>query len=368
MIELRVLEPGIVAEASRQFDICNACRYCEGLCAVFPALERRSFFTEGDITYLASLCHDCRSCYHVCPYAPPHEFAVDVPTLMSSVRERTYAGYGWPRWLAARVDRRLSYALGLSTATVVAVVVATIFGSGLDRVFAVHSGPGSFYAVVPWLAMMLPAMVISLYAVAVMLVGGLRYWRDTGRSSVPLTSGSAVIGAIWDAMTLRFLRGGGPGCAYPDERPSRQRLLYHSLVFYGFIAAFISTTLAAIYQDIFGLLPPYDLTSLPVLFGSVGGIAMIIGCVALLILKRQAGADRSNPKSQTMDVSFLVVLLLVNVTGMMLLALRGTAAMGMMLALHLGFVAALFLTLPYGKFVHGVYRGLALLRNRVEAP
>jgi citrate/tricarballylate utilization protein len=36
--------------------------------------------------------------------------------------------------------------------------------------------------------------------------------------------------------------------------------------------------------------------------------------------------------------------------------------MGSLLAVHLGFVLALFATLPYGKMVHGVYRLLALAR------
>ena len=29
------------AEVARQLQICNACRYCEGFCAVFPAMTRR---------------------------------------------------------------------------------------------------------------------------------------------------------------------------------------------------------------------------------------------------------------------------------------------------------------------------------------
>ena len=35
-------------------------------------------------------------------------------------------------------------------------------------------------------------------------------------------------------------------------------------------------------------------------------------------------------------------------------------------ALHLGAVLALFLTMPYGKFVHGLYRAVALLRFHAE--
>ena len=54
--------------------ICNACRYCEGLCAVFPAMEMRRTFADGDLNYLANLCHQCGACYSDCQYSPPHEF------------------------------------------------------------------------------------------------------------------------------------------------------------------------------------------------------------------------------------------------------------------------------------------------------
>ena len=60
--------------------ICNACRYCEGFCAVFPAMELRRTFTDQDLKYLANLCHNCRGCYYACQYAPPHEFNLNVPS------------------------------------------------------------------------------------------------------------------------------------------------------------------------------------------------------------------------------------------------------------------------------------------------
>jgi citrate/tricarballylate utilization protein len=40
--------------------------------------------------------------------------------------------------------------------------------------------------------------------------------------------------------------------------------------------------------------------------------------------------------------------------------------MALLLSLHLGCVMALFLTLPYGKFAHGIYRTAALLKWSVE--
>ena len=41
-------------------------------------------------------------------------------------------------------------------------------------------------------------------------------------------------------------------------------------------------------------------------------------------------------------------------------------AMGTLLAVHLGIVVALFITLPYGKFVHAIYRFGALIRYAME--
>jgi citrate/tricarballylate utilization protein len=40
--------------------------------------------------------------------------------------------------------------------------------------------------------------------------------------------------------------------------------------------------------------------------------------------------------------------------------------MGILLAIHLGVVLGLFLTLPYGKFVHSLYRFAALIRYAGE--
>src|SRR5499433_2689043 len=79
--------------------ICNACRYCEGYCAVFPAMERRRNFGEADIHYLANLCHNCAECYYACQYAPPHEFAVNVPKVFAEIRARAYRKYAWPRFV-----------------------------------------------------------------------------------------------------------------------------------------------------------------------------------------------------------------------------------------------------------------------------
>ncbi|HSM17065.1 MAG TPA: hypothetical protein VK845_08750, partial [Gemmatimonadales bacterium] len=172
--------------------------------------------------------------------------------------------------------------------------------------------------------------------------------------------------SVGDVLLMRNLSGGGPGCAYPNPQPTQRRRIYHQLVLFGFVLAFLATVMAAAYQDIFGILPPYDLLSAPVVLGTVGGLGMVVGCVGLLAQKSTAPIQRISRPMRTMDIVFMAALLAVNVTGLILLALRETALMGLLLAAHLGVTAGLFAAMPYGKFSHLVYRYLALLRNRTE--
>jgi citrate/tricarballylate utilization protein len=346
-----------------QLDVCNACRYCEGYCAVFPALEKRRNFTPGDVIYLANLCHDCRACFYACMYAPPHEFGVNIPRTLAAVREQTYAHYALPR-IVSDLARRHGLLL------VVAVLLSAAFFIGLvaltgdpRRLFLASGTPGSFYAVVPYLGMVLPALALALYAVWVLVAGAFAFLRDSGGA----WTWRALGGAAADAATLRYLRGGtADGCYYPDERTSNARLVLHMLVFYGFLAALASTISAFIMQDVFGLLPPYALLSVPVVLGTLGGVAMIVGATGLLALKWRSDRAPADPQTLRLDWLFLLSLDIVSITGMLLLALRETSAMGALLVVHLATVLALFVSAPYGKFAHVVYRYAALVQNRLE--
>jgi citrate/tricarballylate utilization protein len=111
---------------------------------------------------------------------------------------------------------------------------------------------------------------------------------------------------------------------------------------------------------------PYGWSDLPVVLGTLGGVGLIIGPVGLLAAKLRRDPAAADPSGFGMDMAFLAMLFLTSLTGLVLLVLRETAAMGVLLALHLGVVLALFLTFPYGKFVHGLYRFLALVRYARE--
>ena len=356
----------VIEEASRQLVICNACRYCEGYCPVFRAIETRRDFKQGDVFYLANLCHDCRACYYACMYTPPHEFAINIPQILAQSRMESYRRWSWPAALASAFkNRRVTAMLALVVAAVVAVLGLAFIPS--QNLFAPHLGPGAFYEVVPYTAMVAGALILFLYGIALWSRGGARFWSET--SGLPAAPGGAntLMSALGAAFGLRYLKAGGPGCYYPDERPSSVRRLYHALTFWGFAADFVATILAFFYQDIFHWMPPYALTSAPVIFGSVGGIALIIGTGGLTYYKARSDRDPAASGAHGMDYVFLVTLGLTALTGMLLLILRATSAMGSLLVLHLACIAALFATAPYGKFVHAVYRTLAIARYEAES-
>ncbi|MGH1361069.1 MAG: tricarballylate utilization 4Fe-4S protein TcuB [Burkholderiaceae bacterium] len=363
-LELNRLVSAAQEEVARQMVVCNACRYCEGLCAVFPAMELRTEFTGGDVDYLANLCHNCSACYYDCQYAPPHEFSINVPKAMSELREQSYARYAWPQAMAGFFEAN-GLKIAVLTALACAIFIAAfVFWSDSAALFASGSEEGAFYRVMPHNTMVLVFGSAFGYAIFAIGMSIRRFWFSAG----PVRK--LTLADFWqatsDAGKLRYLDGGGMGCMNEDQDPSNRRRLYHHLTFYGFLLCFAATSTATVLHYVLGWQAPYPWWSPTVLLGVFGGIGLVIGPIGLL----RVAADRDaalNPDAPTgMGAAFLWMLMLVSLTGLLLLVVRATPLMGLTLAVHLGFVLALFLTMPYGKFVHGIYRFTALVRHAHE--
>jgi citrate/tricarballylate utilization protein len=355
----------LIERGAQVMTVCNACRYCEQYCPVFPAMERRLTFGKGDLSYLANLCHNCGECLYACQYAPPHEFGIDVPGTLAVVRTRSYQDYCWPRFLAAAYQRSsLATAVGLAAILIVVMLGATLAVNGgtLPR----PVGDGDFYAVLPHEVMVLTFGGVFLFAVVALCIGALRFWREV--EPFDKSSRAEDIGrALRDALTLRHLHSTGDDCTTAEEARRPWRRWLHHCTFYGFMLCGASTSVAAIYHSLFGWPAPYPYTSLPVILGTIGGVALTIGSGGLWVERR--GRDRSlrGPSGDGADESFLALLFLSAFTGLLLLALRERAVMSALLIVHLGVVMALFLTLPYGKFVHAIYRTAALIKYAKES-
>jgi citrate/tricarballylate utilization protein len=371
------VEAGLFAEARRQLSVCNACRYCAGYCPVWPELELRTDLSDGDLGYLANLCHDCQDCYTACMYTAPHEFALNPPRVFAGLREDTYRRYAWPR----RVPGWLAGWRGLAAALVAtAALLVAVSGAATGRLLAVGpvnpvspinpvgtGNPAGPYQVVPYALLLVLVGAPGLWCVAVLAVGAVRYWRDIHGPVADLARPRPWASALVQAARLRHMRGGEAGCDYPGDAPSPARRRFHLTLVAGFGLCLVSTASAAAEQDVLGIGPPYAYLSVPAAAGTVGGIAMIAGGAGLLALKARSDPARGTPGMRKADYAFTAALLTLAASGLLTLAVRGTAAFGPVLVAHLAAVTVSFAVAPYTKFAHWVYRLLAIYKHNLDA-
>ncbi len=353
-------------EAGRVMTICNSCRYCEGFCAVFPAMELRRTFTDGELKYLANLCHNCRDCYYACQYIPPHEFDLNFPKAMAELRLETYQEFVSPKFMVGLFRHSGLATLVITLASILFVTILALLTKGGNSLFGTYTGPGSFYAIIPYPVMVSLFSLFALLMVISFALGIRNFWRQTGPEEETLTNRQGHLSAIRDVFTLKYLEGGGHGCNYPNDEFSTIRRTMHHTVFYGFMLCLVATTVAAIYDHLLHIPAPYPILSVPVLSGTVGGLLIVFGTCGMLYLKSRMDRQPGSENSQTLDISFNLLLMFTSLSGLLLLVLRQSSAMSTMLIIHLGLVLALFITMPYGKFIHAIYRYIALLRHNQE--
>ena len=84
-------EKELDTELRRQFDVCHSCRRCFNLCDSFPKLfdliddapsMELDTVETSSFKNVIDACTLCDMCFMVsCPYVPPHEFAIDIPSI-----------------------------------------------------------------------------------------------------------------------------------------------------------------------------------------------------------------------------------------------------------------------------------------------
>lgn len=339
--------------------ICNSCRYCEGLCAVFPAMERKREFSLQDIDYLANLCHQCSECFYDCQYAPPHEFNLALPKQLAKVRAQSYTNHAFPSFLGKAFGAN-------AIVTTIVLVIALFLGFFASGTITATepSRAGDFFAYVPESYMIGTFSVVAILVLAALFMSCKNFANAIELKDV---NAAAIIQSIKDALKMRYLGGHeGEGCTYPTELRSNVRRVFHHFTMYGFIFCFIATVLGAIYLHILNIPAPYDFTQLPKIFGVIGGIALCIGVAGLFALKLKADKNIVDENSVSMDYALLAMLFIVSFGGLVLMCLKESAYLPCLLYFHLSTVFALFVMIPYSKFIHVFYRFIALVKYNMD--
>ena len=369
-----LLAPGAPGphETQRVLSVCNACRYCEGMCPVFSALATYRQPQMAEFDYLANLCHSCGACFDVCQYAEPHPFALDVPQVLAEQRLHSYERFAWPSMFASSLRAQPK----IMVVALVGILSLLLVGMGLALggagLWASYAGQGSFYAVVPHEVMVLLGGGSFGFAMLSLGISIYRFADHLALDLKLLLRGRAWIAALSDAATLRYL-GDAQGCQSLSESQSSWRRAWHHIMASGFVLCFASTCVATLYHYGFDRIAPYAWSSLPVILGGLGGLGLVLGPVALVYLKVMRpskvmpGRLRAQAGDEQLNMSFLLLLAWVSATGLALLILRDQPSMPVVLAVHLAAVFSLFLLLPFSKFIHAPYRLLALLKHAGSA-
>lgn len=294
---------------------------------------------------------------------------MNVPQAMAQVRGQTYADYAWPPALGQLYQRQgLTLSLALVAAlTLFLVLGAVLQGGGLGALWGADLG-GNFYHLFPHNLLVGLFAPVFLFVVLALGIGVRRFWKNIK----PVTSGvdvsaPATAEAADAVLRLKYLDGGhGDGCHNEDDAYTLSRRRFHHFTFYGFLLCFAATSVATLYHYLFDQPAPYELPSLPKLLGVAGGMSLLVGTVGLWHLNLRRHPLHGDAAQKPMDRGFIALLFLTSASGLALWLGRGTPALALLLCLHLGAVMALFATLPYGKFAHGIFRTASLLRYAVE--
>ena len=342
------MQPDIYAEASRQLQLCNACRYCEGYCAVWEALDRRNEIGRNDVLYFSSLCHDCGQCFTVCPFTEPHEYALNIPKVLGSVRLDSYSANIWPGFL----NRLIEYP-SVFTSIILALSMTSMFLFVLITKGTL-TGRFTFPQVVSPFDYRLATLSIYAFVLVLWIIEGHRYWSEINHGYKQKTGLSAILGGLSDAFGHENFKGGGAGCTYPDSKIRNFRLIFHPMVLFGFLIALVSIS----FYPAFGLL--FRMVYL------LGSAMMFFGSAGLMYGRTRSDRTGENPEMRKIDLPFTILLNLGGLTGIILVVFYGSGFDWSVFLIHDALIFTLFLLAPFGKFIHPVFRILALIKNRTE--
>ncbi len=344
---------------------CYQCATCSSVCELAPAgapFPRRQMLTAqwGLADSLAGdpavwLCHQCNDCTVRCPRdaKPGH--------VMHTVRSLVVEHLAFPSFIGKLVaNARTTWPLLIGLPILIWVVLLGLYNQftfpAIDAQRPFIEGRFMFEEFVPHILIYLVFFPTAAWAVLAAFNSGRRFWALLGADTKP-RSGSLLGHLIPAIIEIGTHRRFATCAANPQRRWG------HFGIMWGFIGAFITTSLAVVYLYGFDAYP-FPLTHWVKWLGNISALALVGGGMILLVNRFRA--DPRVGATTAFDRFFLAVVLAVIFSGV--LTELGRFALSPALAciiyvLHLGTILCLFFTFPYSKFAHLMYRTLAMVHE-----
>jgi quinone-modifying oxidoreductase subunit QmoC len=338
---------------------CYQCATCSSVCELAPAEapfpRRQMLWTQwGLADRLAAdpavwLCHQCNDCTVHCPRdARPGD-------VLQVVRGLVVESLAFPRALGRLVaNARTTWPILFGVPLLFWIVLLAMNG--------LLQPPADFHAyeqIVPHSMLYSVFFPLSAFVALVAFVSGRRYWRMMGEMA---PRSKSFLSGLWSATLDIATHKRFSSC-----ETAHFRRLGHLLLFWGFVGAAVTSGLLIFAIYVQGYELPLPLLHPYKLLGNVSAVALVAGA-GILIVTRLKDRDRAG-SSTAFDSYFATVVALVIATGVLVELARvlspGIPALGTGLyVVHLGVVTTLFVTFPYSKFAHMLYRTLAMIHER----
>jgi quinone-modifying oxidoreductase subunit QmoC len=357
--------------AGESYKKCFQCGTCSATCglspdkAAFPRKEmawaawgmKERLLKDPDIW----LCHQCNDCSLNCPRgARPGD-------VLAAVRQVSVAHYSVPRFLGKWVSQPKFIPLLLGIPALL-LGLAILVREPIEEALGIsHYTSDVVFSHSPWFPHWLLNSFFGLFSFLAFIVtaaGVVRYWRILKTGGVGNGAGppaKALGPAVMAALKSIFMHDKFTQCTTATARS-----FSHVFVFFGFIALIVVTlwTITGRYNPLIqsDFVYPYGFWSPWKMLANLGGAAALFGCI-WMVWERLERSEKAGI-STYFDFAFVLTLGLVVLTGFVsegMHYLRLVPHRHVAYFIHLVFVFALLIYLPYSKFAHLFYRTTAMV-------
>jgi quinone-modifying oxidoreductase subunit QmoC len=358
---------------------CYQCATCSSVCELAPdnaPFPRRQVLMAQwglEDQLMADpgpwLCHQCNDCSVRCPRE------VNPGDMMAAVRAMAIESLSVPRFMGRLTGNiRASWPALIFLPIIFWVVLlgaTTGFHTPENMLPLSLDGRFHYEELVPHSLIYIVYTSVTLWVIGAMWFSGRKFWKLIGTGQERQGSfWGALTGAVFDISTHKKFSSCDHGV--PKRRWG------HFLVMWGFIGAAVTSGILVVYlykeYPPFSWIPIGDATyPLPLdhwvkWLGNISAVALVIGGILLFVNRLKKG-DKLVGQTTAFDRFFLMTVLGVIGTGVLTEGFRFVTipvelAFGVYI-LHLGAVLTLFMTVPYSKFAHILYRTLAMAHERL---
>jgi quinone-modifying oxidoreductase subunit QmoC len=304
------------------------------------------------------LCHQCNDCSTMCPRgANPGD-------VLKAVRKMNIQENSWPSFFGKLVGEPAMAVLALGIPVVVVLFLVYMSGgwgfqADIVKYSAHHINPRDGFIYLPAIQVIFSAAL--LFSVVSLFMTLRNYWNNLNAANFEGVSGTKkpFVPSLLEALQEIL-----PHTTFKECEANNIRYASHLLVFWGMIGLFITTAIVAFNYDILGLAPPSQNGpgTVPIkILGNVSAVAFVLG-LGIMLVRRFTAPDKTG-NSAYFDWFFLFTIFGAGSTGLVTELVRwaGSAQGAYILyAIHLMFVLALLLYIPYSKFAHLGYRTVAI--------